>query len=597
MRVSARARGASPSPRAKLDEGECARGPDALLAGASGPRPVHSRGSARHHREGNVRRDRLPPRRQHGRGRARRRSHCTSPTVGDGSLAPRARCEAVRPQREPRSPGGMAPRLAGRHPHRSGSSRVGRTGRRVRHLATEEGAQEEVQALAELAPLSPLKIHNRRLLSRKSLASGTATTASARGGRKAAMAFIYVTIILDTLGFGITIPVLPRLIVSLSPDTASGVEIFGLFVTIWSLMQFLFAPFIGVLSDRYGRRPVLILSGFGLGVDYMIMALAPNLAWLLLGRILSGITASSYATAAAFGMVGAAWGLGFILGPGIGGLIGGLGARLPFWFAAAFSLTSAAYGLFVLPESLPRGTRQPFAWRRANPAGSLKLLRSHRDLFGLAAVNFVQFLGFQVLPSVFVLYAGYRYGWGPVEVGLSLTVVGALNITVQGGLVKRFIKRFGERKALITGLVAGTASFIVWGLASTPALFVLAIVVFAPIGFAQPSIQSLMTRRVRPSEQGQLQGANASIAGLTGILGPLLFTFIFAFFISPSAPVALPGMPFFVAAALMLASAFLAVRVTSGSAGAPAAGPTVAVPDGAGPKPVDPVTDTGDPNE
>src|SRR6266545_3482610 len=373
------------------------------------------------------------------------------------------------------------------------------------------------------------------------------------------MAFIYVTIILDTLGFGITIPVLPRLIVSFAGDTAAGAEIFGLFVTIWSLMQFLFAPVIGVLSDRYGRRPVLILS--------------------------------------AFGLVGAAWGLGFILGPGIGGLIGGLGVRLPFWFAAAFSLTSAAYGLFVLPESLPKENRQPFAWRRANPAGSLKLLRSHRDLFGLAAVNFIQFLGFQVLPSVFVLYAGYRYGWGPVEVGLSLAVVGALNITVQGGLVKRFIKRFGERKALITGLAAGTASFVVWGLATTPALFVLAIVVFAPIGFVQPATQSLMTRRVRPSEQGQLQGANASIAGLTGIMGPLLFTFIFAYFIGPSAPVALPGMPFFVAAVLMLASAFLAVRVTRGSAHAPATGPAVAVPDGARVMSAEPLPDAGDPDE
>lgn len=413
------------------------------------------------------------------------------------------------------------------------------------------------------------------------------------------MAFIYVTIILDTLGFGITIPVLPRLIVSFAGDTAAGAEIFGLFVTIWSLMQFLFAPLIGVLSDRYGRRPVLILSGFGLGIDYMIMALAPNLSWLLLGRILSGITASSYATAgayvadvtpvekraAAFGMVGAAWGLGFILGPAIGGLIGGFGVRLPFWAAAAFSLTSAAYGLFVLPESLPPANRQSFAWRRANPAGSLKLLRSHSDLFGLAAVNFIQFLGFQVLPSVFVLYAGYRYGWGPVEVGLSLTVVGALNIAVQGGLVKRFIKRFGERNALITGLAAGAASFIVWGFSATPALFVLAIVVFAPIGFAQPAIQSLMTRRVRPSEQGQLQGANASIAGLTGILGPLLFTFLFAQFIGASAPLELPGMPFFVAAALMLASMALAIRVTRVPSEAGAPSPSVVLPDGSPPKP------------
>lgn len=413
------------------------------------------------------------------------------------------------------------------------------------------------------------------------------------------MAFIYVTIILDTLGFGITIPVLPRLIVSFAGDTAQGAEIFGLFVTVWSLMQFLFSPLIGALSDRFGRRPVLILSSFGLGIDYIIMALAPNLSWLLLGRVLSGITSSSYATAAAyvadvtpverraaaFGMVGAAWGIGYILGPAVGGLVGGIGVRLPFWSAAAFSLTSAAYGLFVLPESLSVEVRTPFAWRRANPAGSLTLLRSHRDLFGLAAVNFLQFLAFQVLPSVFVLYAGYRYGWGPVEVGLSLTVVGALNIAVQGGLVKRFIKRFGERNALTTGLVAGVASFVVWGLASTPLIFLLAIVVFAPIGFAQPALQSLMTRRVRPSEQGQLQGANASIAGLTGVLGPILFTLVFAWFISPNAPANVPGMPFFVAAVLMLASIVLAVRVTRAPADAAAARPSIVLPDGSPPPP------------
>ena len=391
------------------------------------------------------------------------------------------------------------------------------------------------------------------------------------------MAFIYVTIVLDTLGFGITIPVLPPLIVSFLPNTAQGAEVFGLFVMVWSLMQFLFSPLIGALSDRFGRRPVLILSSFGLGVDYMIMALAPNLAWLLLGRILSGITASSYATAAAyvadvtpverraaaFGMVGAAWGVGFILGPAIGGLMGGIGLRVPFWAAAAFSLTSAAYGLFVLPESHKIENRISFAWHRANPIGSLTLLRSHRDLFGLAAVNFLQFLAFQVLPSMFVIYSGYRFGWGPIEVGISLTVVGAFNIAVQGGLVKRFINRFGERVALITGLTAGIGAFIVWGAAWTPLIFILAIVVFAPIGFVQPALQSLVTRRVRPSEQGQLQGANASIAGLTGILGPILFTLVFAQFIGPFASVGLPGMAFFVASVLMLAALALAVRVTS----------------------------------
>src|SRR5438445_4716010 len=400
------------------------------------------------------------------------------------------------------------------------------------------------------------------------------------------MTFIFVTIILDTLGFGITIPVLPTLIRSFSADPAQGTAIFGLLVTIFGLMQFLFLPFIGVLSDRYGRRPVLILSGFGLGIDYMIMALAPNLEWFFVGRILSGITSSSYATAAAyvadvtpvqrraaaFGMVGAMWGIGFILGPAVGGVVGAFGVRLPFWAAAAFSLVSATYAVFVLPESLARENRGRFSLRRANLVGSLSLLRSHRDLFGLAAVNFIQFLAFQVLPSVYVIYAGYRYGWGPVEVGVSLAVVGALNITVQGGLVKRFIKRFGERNALITGLIAGAAAFVVWGLAPTPDVFLLAIVVFAPIGFVQPALQSLMTRRVRPSEQGQLQGANASIAGLTGVIGPILFTLVFAWFISANAPVTLPGMPFFVAAVLMLGSAALAVRVTRAAAAEAASG-------------------------
>src|SRR6266581_757047 len=384
------------------------------------------------------------------------------------------------------------------------------------------------------------------------------------------MTFIFVTIILDTLGFGITIPVLPTLIRGFSADPAQGTAIFGLLVTIFGLMQFLFSPFIGVLSDRYGRRPVLILSGFGLGIDYMIMALAPNLEWFFVGRILSGFTSSSYATAAAyvapverragaFGMVGAMWGIGFILGPAIGGVVGEFGIRLPFWVAAACSIASATYGLFVLPESLALENRQSFAWRRANPVGSLTLLRSHRDLFGL--------------------YSHDRYGWTPFDVGLSLTLVGALNIAVQGGLVRRFIARFGERAALLTALLAGTAALVIWGLAPNGLVFLLTAFVFAPIGFVAPALQSLMTRRVGPSEQGQLQGANASIAGLTGAIGPIFFGLVYSFAIGSRAQFDLLGLPFLVAAILMLGAVGVAVRVTRAGMAEAVAGPQAAIGD------------------
>lgn len=395
------------------------------------------------------------------------------------------------------------------------------------------------------------------------------------------MAFIFVTIILDTLALGITIPVLPPLIKSFIGDSAQSAATFGLLVTIWGLMQFLFSPLIGVLSDRYGRRPVLILSGFGLGLDYIIMATAQSLPLFFVGRILSGIMSSSFATAAAyvadvtpperragaFGMVGAAWGIGFILGPAVGGVMGTFGLRIPFWTAAAFSLASASYGLFILPESLPRENRKPFTWARANPVGSLTLLRSHPSLFGLGAVAFVQFLAFQVLPSVFVLYAGDRFGWHEFEVGMSLALVGALNITVQGGLVKRFIKKYGERKALFTGLVFGAAGLVAWGLAPTSPILLLAAVIFAPIGFAQPALQSLMSRRVGPSQQGELQGANASITGLTGAIGPIFFGLVYSLAIGLRARFDLLGLPFLVAAVLMLASAALAVRVTRPASG------------------------------
>ncbi len=415
-----------------------------------------------------------------------------------------------------------------------------------------------------------------------------------RADRKAAMAFIYVTIVLDTLALGITIPVLPHLITNFVGDKAETAAIYGLLVTIWGLMQFLFSPLIGVLSDRFGRRPVLILSGFGLGLDYIIMATAQSLPWFFVGRILSGIMSSSFATAAAyvadvtpverragaFGMVGAAWGIGFILGPAIGGVLGTFGIRIPFWGAAAFSLASASYGLFVLPESLSSEHRQRVAWRRANPIGSLTLLRSHPALLGLAGVTFVQFMAFQVLPTVFVLYAFDRFGWREFNVGLSLALVGALNITVQGGFVKRFIERFGERKALLTGLLFGSAAMVVWGLAPNDVVLLLAAFVFAPIGFVAPALQSLMTRRVGPSEQGQLQGANASIAGLTGAIGPIFFGLVYSFAIGYRAQFDLLGLPFLVAAILMLGAVGVAVRVTRAGMAEAVAGPPTAIGDG-----------------
>ncbi len=418
------------------------------------------------------------------------------------------------------------------------------------------------------------------LLTEPSQEPPSVETVTRTGASRAALAFIFATVLFDTLGFGIIIPVLPGLVVSfVGGDTARGAEVFGLFGTTWALMQFLFAPLLGALSDRYGRRPVLILSAFGLGVDYMIMALAPTLAWLFVGRVVSGITSASFTVsfayvadtvpgerrAGAYGMIGSIWGVGFIIGPLVGGLLGGIGPRFPFWGAAGFSLASAAYGLVVLPESLPLEDRSALSLRRTNPIGSLSMIRARRGLAGFVTVNFLNFLAFQVLPSVYVLYAAYRYGWGYATVGAALALVGACNIIVQGLLVRRVVARFGERLALLVGIVSGTVGFAIWGLATNSLLFMTAIIFYAPIGFVQPALQGLMTRRVGPSEQGQLQGINGSLMGLTGVIGPTLFTLIFAYFISSHAPLNLPGAPFLLSAILMVGSLILAARITRSS--------------------------------
>jgi DHA1 family tetracycline resistance protein-like MFS transporter len=399
----------------------------------------------------------------------------------------------------------------------------------------------------------------------------------ARMPRRAAFAFIFVTVLLDMLALGTIIPVLPKLVVSfLHGDTATAAEVYGLFGTAWALMQFLFSPLLGALSDRFGRRPVVLISNVGLGLDYIVMAVAPSLSWLFVGRVLSGITAASISTgfayvadvtppegrAARFGMLGAAFGAGFVLGPALGGLAGGVDPRLPFWIAAALSLVNALYGFFVLPESLPPERRAPFDWRHANPLGSLALLRSHRELLGLASVNFLGQLAHAILPSVTVLYMGYRYGWDERMVGFVMAGVGICAMVVQGTLIGPVVRRFGERRALIAGLLFGAAGFAIYGFAESGAVFLVGIPVMALWGFANPSALGLMSRRVGPDEQGQVQGANASIAGIANMLGPGLFTQVFAAAIGPDRAWQFPGAPFGLAALMLLAAMVIAWRVT-----------------------------------
>lgn len=396
--------------------------------------------------------------------------------------------------------------------------------------------------------------------------------------RQAAFAFIFVTIVLDMMALGMIIPVLPKLIEDfLGGDTAGAAKVYGVFGTVWALMQFFAMPVMGALSDRFGRRTVILLSNVGLGLDYVLMALAPNLAWLFIGRIISGITAASISTgmayiadvtpvdrrAATFGRVGVAFGLGFILGPALGGLLGSVDPRLPFWAAAAFSLVNAMYGLFVLPESLAPDKRRAFDWRRANPMGSLKLLRSHPELFGLATVLFLSSLAHAVLPATLVLYAGYRYGWDARMVGLMLALIGLASAIVQGVLVGPSVRRFGERRVLLAGLSAGAIGFVVYALAPTGAAFLSGVVVVALWGLASPAAQGLMTRHIGPSEQGALQGANGSILGIATMIGPTLFAGTFAYFIGEGTRWHVPGAAFLLAAALLATAALVAAQVTS----------------------------------
>ncbi len=403
------------------------------------------------------------------------------------------------------------------------------------------------------------------------------TTSPAPSVGRAAFVFMLVMVAFDMLAFGIIAPVLPDLIRQFEGgDFARASSITGYFGFAWATMQFIFSPILGAWSDRFGRRPVILISCFGLSVDYVFMAVAPSLRWLLVGRIVSGITTSNISTAFAyvtdvtkpeerakpFGLISAAFGLGFVIGPAVGGWLGNMNLRFPFWAAAALSLGNAFYGYFVLPESLPPERRAKSAWHMANPLGSLRLLRANRELGGLAVVTTLYYLAHNSLPSMWALYTEYRYAWSRRDVGLSLAVVGVCAAVVSGALVGPFVKRFGERRSLLSGLLFGTLGFAGFAVAGCGWMILAVIPFIALWGIAAPAMQSLMARHVDPSSQGKLQGAINSLRAITGMAGPLLFTQIFAIAISPRYGLHLPGGPYYLAALLLGASLPFAVYVT-----------------------------------
>jgi len=415
----------------------------------------------------------------------------------------------------------------------------------------------------------------------------TMSSAPAPGARRAALVFIFITVLIDVLSFGLIIPVLPHLIERfVDGDTARAAYWVGLFGTVFALIQFVFSPIQGSLSDRFGRRPVILLSCLGLGLDFVLMAVVDTLPLLLIGRIISGITAASFTTANAyiaditppeqraksFGMIGAAFGVGFVVGPLIGAYLGEVDLRLPFWFAAGLALLNFFYGLFVLPESLPKEKRTArFDWAHANPFGSLLLLKRYPQVFGLAAVVFIANMAHYVYPSIFVLFADYQYHWGLREVGWVLLVVGVCNIIVNVGLIGRVVAKLGERRTLLLGLGCGVVGFVIYGLADVGTVFLIGLPISALWAMAAPATQALVTRQVGASEQGRIQGALMSLISLAGVLGPALFAGSFGYFIGKTSPIHLPGAPWFIAAILLCIGLLIAWRYARVPAPVPAA--------------------------
>jgi DHA1 family tetracycline resistance protein-like MFS transporter len=402
--------------------------------------------------------------------------------------------------------------------------------------------------------------------------------------RRAALAFIFVTVLIDFLAFGLILPGLPHLVERLAGGSAATAAYWiAVFGTAFAAIQFICSPIQGALSDRFGRRPVILLSCLGLAVDFVFMALANSLPWLFIGRVVSGVFSASLTAANAYiadvtspeeraksyGIVGAAFGVGLVLGPVLGGQLSHIDSRLPFWFAAGLTMLNFCYGWFVLPESLPSERRsRKFDWSHANPIGSLVLLKRYPQVFGLAAVIFLVNLAQYVYPSVFVLFADYQYRWKEDAVGWVLGLVGVLSVLVNVLLIGPGVKRFGEHRTLLFGLGCGVLGFVIYGFADVGWVLVAALPFGTLLTVAGPAAQTLLTRQVDAGEQGRVQGALTSLVSVAGIVGPAMFAGSFGYFIGADAPVHLPGAPFFIAAVFLGIGALIAWRY---------ARPTVAV--------------------